>query len=433
MKIFILPSSVHCLNLGDVAMMEVTCRRFRNFWPDAQIYVLNDAPELLELYCPKAIPVRPIGQQAYYTTVAYLSRIGRRFASPAISELDYTWRHNWPGLAEKLVTARSGERAGAEVRNFLDLVRSCDLVMASGAGQITTSFSGASALLLGTLEMAQRHGIDTALMGQGIGPIDEPCFRARAAKVLPKVDLICVRETITGPSLLDALGVSRERVVVTGDDAIETVYENRREALGSCIGVNLRISWYSDIPGDFVAALRRPLQEAATELGAPMVSVPISRHPDEDDSGICERLFEGYSSVPTPDNDLTLVEGMIREIGRCRVMITTSYHGGVFALAQGIPVVAWLKSKYFAAKLYGLANQFGVGCEVVTLEEENWESHLKSAILGAWKSAEQLRPQLLEAARSQLSASKGAYERLRNSFAAESRMQIPVDLQALHK
>ena len=138
MKIFILPSSVHCLNLGDVAMMEVTCRRFRNFWPDAQIYVLNDAPELLELYCPKAIPVRPIGQQAYYTTVAYLSRIGRRFASPAISELDYTWRHNWPGLAEKLVTARSGERAGAEVRNFLDLVRSCDLVMASGAGQITT-------------------------------------------------------------------------------------------------------------------------------------------------------------------------------------------------------------------------------------------------------------------------------------------------------
>jgi len=431
MKIFILPSSVHCLNLGDVAMMQVTCRRFRKFWPDAEIHVLNDAPELLELYCPKAIPVRPIGQQAYYTTAAYLSRIGHRFASPAISELDYTWRHNWPGLAEKLVTTRRGQSAGAEVRNFLDLVRSCDLVMASGAGQITTSFSGASAPLLGTLELAQRHKIRTAIMGQGIGPIDEPCFRARVASVLPNVDLICVRETISGPPLLDALGVSRERVLVTGDDAIETVYENRRDALGNCIGVNLRISWYSDIPGDFVAALRRPLQEAATKLGAPMVSVPISRHPDEDDSGICERLFEGYSSVPTPDNDLTLVEGMIREIGRCRVMVTTSYHGGVFALAQGIPVVAWLKSKYFAAKLFGLANQFGVGCQVVTLEEEDWESHLKSAILGAWNSAEQLRPQLLEAARSQLSASKAAYERLRNGFAAES--QTPVNLQALYQ
>ena len=84
-------------------------------------------------------------------------------------------------------------------------------------------------------------------------------------------------------------------------------------------------------------------------------------------------------------------------MGRCRVVITTSYHGGVFALAQGIPVVAWLKSKYFAAKLYGLANQFGVGCEVVTLDEGNVEVRLKTAILSAWNSAEQNRPRLLDA------------------------------------
>lgn len=420
MKIFIIPSSVHCLNLGDVAMMQVTCRRFRKFWPDSEIYVLNDAPELLELYCPGAKPVRPIGQQSYYTTAAYLTRLGKRLGSPALSELDYSWRHQWPGLAEKLIGIRGGEANAAEVKNFVELVKSCNLVMASGAGQITDSFSGASAPLLGTLEVAQDHGIHTAIMGQGIGPIDDPNFRARAAKVLPKVDIICVRETITGPPLLDALGVPREHVVVTGDDAIETVYENRRESLGHCIGVNLRVSWYSDIPGGLIESLRHPLQEAATELGAPMVSIPISRHPDEDDSGICAQLFAGYSSVPTPDNDLTLVEGMVREIGRCRVMITTSYHGGVFALAQGIPVVAWLKSKYFAAKLYGLANQFGVGCEIVTLDEAHWESRLKSAILSAWNSAEQVRPRLLEAARSQLAASRAAYEVLRNTVSVHT-------------
>ena len=236
-------------------------------------------------------------------------------------------------------------------------------------------------------------------------------------KVLPRVDLICVRETVTGPPLLDSLGVSRERVVVTGDDAIETVYANRQDELGNGIGVNLRVSWYSDISDDLVSALRRPLQEAAREVGAPLVSIPISRHPEEDDSGICDRLFEGYPLIAQPANDLRLVEGMVREIGRCRVMITTSYHGGVFALAQGIPVVAWLKSKYFAAKLYGLANQFGVGCEVVTLDEGDWASRLKSAILSAWNSAEQVRPRLLEAAISQLAASRAAYERLRRSLA----------------
>jgi colanic acid/amylovoran biosynthesis protein len=216
------------------------------------------------------------------------------------------------------------------------------------------------------------------------------------------------------------LKVPREHVVVTGDDAIETVYANRQDRLGNCIGVNLRVSWYSDIPGDLTETLRHPLQEAAEVVGASLVSIPISRHPEEDDSGICDRLFAGYSRIAEPANDLTLVEGMIREIGRCRVMITTSYHGGVFALAQGIPVVAWLKSKYFAAKLYGLANQFGVGCEVVTLDEGDWESHLKAAILAAWNSAEEVRPHLLAAASSQLAASKAAYERLRGRFASTS-------------
>jgi polysaccharide pyruvyl transferase WcaK-like protein len=416
MRILIHPSSVHCLNLGDVAMMQVTVRRFQRFWPDAEIYVINDSPELLDLYCPGAKPLNSVGQNDYYTTAAYLTRLGKRLSAPAFSEMDVNWRHRWPELAEKLVAARNGEAAQSAIRRFLDLVRSCDLVVASGAGQITTSFSGASTPLVNTIELAQRHGITTAILGQGIGPIDDPYLRARAAKVLPKVDLICVRETVTGPPLLDALKVPREHVVVTGDDAIETVYANRQDKLGNGIGVNLRVSWYSDIPGDLTETLRHPLQEAAGAVGAPLISIPISRHPEEDDSGICDRLFEGYPMIAQPANDLTLVEGMIREIGRCRVMITTSYHGGVFALAQGIPVVAWLKSKYFAAKLYGLANQFGVGCEVVTLDEGDWESRLKAAILAAWNSAEEVRPQLLEAASLQLAASKAAYERLRGHF-----------------
>jgi colanic acid/amylovoran biosynthesis protein len=98
------------------------------------------------------------------------------------------------------------------------------------------------------------------------------------------------------------------------------------------------------------------------------------------------------------------------------VVVTTSYHGGVFALSQGIPVVAWVKSKYFAAKLYGLANQFGVGCEVVALDEGNVAERLKSAVLAAWNSAEHSRPRLLEAAVAQIAASRAAYERLRREI-----------------
>jgi len=266
MRILIDPSSVHCLNLGDVAMLQVTVKRFRQFWPDAEIYVFNETPELLDLYCPTAKPLMPVGRQAYYTTAEVLTRLGRRYSMPALSEEDVAWRHRWPNAAEKLAASRRGEATGADVHAFLERVQSCNLVVASGAGQITTSFRGNSTLVLNTMELAQQHGISTAILGQGIGPIDDPCLRARAAKVLPKVNLICIRETITGPPLLDLLGVPRDHVAVTGDDAIETVYGNRQDKLGNCIGVNLRVSWYSAIRDDVIDALRGPLQEAAREV-----------------------------------------------------------------------------------------------------------------------------------------------------------------------
>ena len=46
---------------------------------------------------------------------------------------------------------------------------------------------------------------------------------------------------------------------------------------------------------------------------------------------------------------------VIERVGECRVVVTGSYHGAVFALAQGIPVVALVKSPYYVNKMAGLA------------------------------------------------------------------------------
>jgi hypothetical protein len=50
------------------------------------------------------------------------------------------------------------------------------------------------------------------------------------------------------------------------------------------------------------------------------------------------------------------------------------------------------------------------------LDEADWEDRLKFAILSAWRSSEEVRPKLLEAARSQLAASEAAYDRLHHSI-----------------
>jgi polysaccharide pyruvyl transferase WcaK-like protein len=424
MRILIDPSSFHSLNLGDVAMLQVTVRRLQHFWPHAELLIFGDQPELLKMYCPFARALEPQGRDVWFSAAAILTRTGRRFSMPSLTEIDVEWRQRWPGLAEKVVALRAGRAAAIAVRAVIDVVRSCDLVVASGAGQITTTFGAHSTLILNTMEAAVRHGIPVVLFGQGIGPIDDACLRARAAKVLPQASLICLREAVTGPGLVQSLGVPPEKVMITGDDAIDMAYCRRPESLGNAIGVNLRLSWYSEMGTEVIEAVRGPLQEAARALGAPLLSVPISRHPDERDQEVFEQLAAGYPSVLAPTHDVLTTEGIIDEVGRCRVVISTSYHGGLFSLSQGIPVVAWLQSKYFATKLHGLAKQFGTGCEIVFMDEENPAERLHSAIESAYNSASQTRPKLLDAAASQVALSKAAYARVYRDVMGERRHKL---------
>ena len=88
-----------------------------------------------------------------------------------------------------------------------------------------------------------------------------------------------------------------------------------------------------------------------------------------------------------------------------------SYHGAVFALAQGIPVVALSASRYYDAKLQGLADLFPGGCIVLSMDAPDLAERLAAAVAAAWDSADERRPALLAAAEQQIAASQRAYER----------------------
>jgi polysaccharide pyruvyl transferase WcaK-like protein len=416
MHILICPSSLHSLNAGDVAMLQVAVRRFQKFWPGARITVFTENPELLEFYCPGTEALDAAGRRELYETANYLTRLGSRLPDPAptiSAEMETAMRSRFPNAVASLMKIKGRTASVESLDSYQKVLNACDFVAVSGAGQITTSFSEPATLILNTLEGAIRRGIPTAIFGQGIGPIDDPRLLARAKTVLPHVDFIGLRESLVGPPLLESIGVPKEKIMVTGDDAIELAWSQRPERLGNSIGVNLRVAWYADIGEDFIASLRRVLIEAAETLNASLVSVPISRHPEERDQEVCDKLFSGYKAVLPPENDVTRTEGVMREEGRCRVVVTTSYHGGVFALSQGIPVVAWIKSRYFASKLEGLANQFGTGCTVISLEEADAMQQLKQAIINSWHTAEQTRQPLLAAAERQINSSREGYDRAR--------------------
>ena len=126
------------------------------------------------------------------------------------------------------------------------------------------------------------------------------------------------------------------------------------------------------------------------------------------------RLLEGFDDASDGGASLQTPADVMRQVGRCRLVITGSYHAGVFALSQGVPVIGLAKSDYYVAKFEGLADQFGCGCDTVPLNQTALKQDLLDKTSRLWKAAGALRPRLLQAAEKQIAQGQQAYERLRD-------------------
>jgi colanic acid/amylovoran biosynthesis protein len=162
--------------------------------------------------------------------------------------------------------------------------------------------------------------------------------------------------------------------------------------------------------------VRKALHIVASQFSAPLVPVPISRHSDpgneDPDSVAIQKLIKGYSVSVDGGYHLDTPLKVIENVSLCRVVVTASYHAAVFALSQGIPVVALAKSEYYVDKFLGLIDQFGVGCEVIFLSDQHLEEKLIESIRQKWSKADSLRAELLTNAKHQVELGQAAYKRL---------------------
>jgi len=315
-------------------------------------------------------------------------------------------------VAENIVLGRTPQvrvdlgraRRDVAVAAYVDGLEAADLFLLSGRGGLTDAFPGEADATLGELALATRMGKRIALLGQGIGPLTRRDLRRRAAAILPAVDLIALREDAAGPALLADLGVSPERIAITGDDAIALV-DTPGESDARSIAVNIRVAQYAGVAPDAVAELSRAVRGVAEQLGAPVVPVALSTHPHEDDAAALAAGGFGGEPPRTPAQ-------VIDRIGGARVMVTGSYHGAVFALSRGIPAVAISASPYYEGKFRGLRAMFGEGCEVVSLSGPEPAREVGIVARRLYESGPAPRAGLLAAAASQVEASRAAYARL---------------------
>jgi polysaccharide pyruvyl transferase WcaK-like protein len=403
MRILVEPSDFVLHNSGDAAMLEVGVTRLSALFPHASINVLSNTPDSFPRWATNVQPIAATGYHAYAAQRARQRKEGHRHL---------VRKRNLVERFRRFFRAHNAPRS-TEIETFVEEVSRSDLVIATGMGGITDFFAEFAYGMLGAFELAIRHGAVTAMMGQGMGPLTKPDLVAYAREILPKIDLIALRERRLGEPLLRALGVPADRIVTTGDDAIEMVCERSSvETTGRGVGVNLRVSSYANVEGPIVVCVREAVQKAARLLDAPLLPVPISCYPTEADHLTIRELLAGYDHPLDGGAAIDSARKVIDQIVKCRAVVTGSYHAGVFALALGVPVVGLARSQYYIDKFQGLAHQFGVGCEVILLDTPDLESKIATAIERAWRSAETVRPQLLAAAARQVELQRAAYRHL---------------------
>jgi polysaccharide pyruvyl transferase WcaK-like protein len=397
-RLLIEPSDYVLRNVGDMAMIEAATDRLSNTIPGARLQVLTREPDNLRKLCPDVESLEARGRDLWLALLSpsVSSAIPVRLATKLRLQLER--------LARPLIRVRRPDLAG-RIPKFLDTVRSADALIVTGMGGITDAFPRYASDLLDTMALALAFDVPVFMVGQGIGPLDSRRLRSRAADVLPRVRLIALREGRAGIPALKALGVSPERIFVTGDDAVEMAFEQRSPTLADAIGFNLRVSDYSGVGSQDA----QRVADVVRRRGASIIPLPVSRAEEETDIETFHGLFpELTRNVPR----IEVAADLIQQTKRCRIVIAGSYHAAVFALSMGVPTIGIAHSPYYVDKFAGLEAMFGEGCAWVDLKEPDAATRLADFIERIWKGAAALRPKLLAAAESQIASGHAAYRKI---------------------
>jgi colanic acid/amylovoran biosynthesis protein len=163
------------------------------------------------------------------------------------------------------------------------------------------------------------------------------------------------------------------------------------------------------IKDSVIGLLGRFAEKHATRI----VPIPISFHDQGEDLRAIQEITDCDLQVGQNGFDFETPQKIISWISQCRLVVTGSYHAGVFALAQGIPVIGLAKSIYYKDKFFGLADQFGEGCHTLLLDQPAWKEILLTVLENFWSQAPMLKPKLLASAKRQIESGQAAYQCLR--------------------
>lgn len=404
-------------NLGDVAMLQVAVRRLKDIFPRAHIHVITAEPSRLAIYADFTVPVSERYRSAWFDTFNLIGA-WRRFFPPGfygiLQSLERKFRISHPELAVRRLAHRFSEsdERFKDAAHFFQLVKQADLVVATGGGFVNDVFIRHASMVLDVLSLAKALGKPTAMLGQGLGPIKDPGLLKDSLSALQGLSLLTLREGKFSPDLVpNVLRSNTSRCIVTGDDAIEIAYSEQDHPLGASIGLNVRLHDYSGLGETVASEIGGVVVDFSKQKSAPISILPVCIKGAKNDFVATKAMLPDTGGFVEPQDET--VENLVNLVRGCRLVMTASYHAAVFALSQGIPVIALVASDYYAAKFEGLAHQFPGGVVLINLSNSDWKKSMQSALQSAWDSSPSLRPKLRTFAEAQRNLSRLAYQVLK--------------------
>ncbi|MDX3224517.1 polysaccharide pyruvyl transferase family protein [Streptomyces sp. ME19-01-6] len=272
-----------------------------------------------------------------------------------------SWQQMRPQESPAELTARGAQ-----------LLAETDLVVATG-GDLYTSDYGVSRPYLRVLTAAQQRDIPTAMIGQSVGPFDDPSDAEAWITVAARCHLLTVRESLSHGYLVGKLGLPEHRVQLSSDPAflLPTATGERTSAvlrpLGLtpqdpyiCLAPSQGITRFSALEeAQHATAVTRLATALARTWRIPVVLVPhchdSRRH--NDDRILAAHIAEaaGMSQVMTLPGALTASDykGVL---SRAELVISERLHSAIGALSSGVPAIAIGHSHKFngvLAETYG--------------------------------------------------------------------------------
>lgn len=388
---------------GDAAMLAVTISLLRRAWPEASIGVVTEARTRLALLELSVTPLREGGIRT--------ARLPRVATHVPRRSLDAFWavtqRHTRWYRAATLIGRALPPRGAV----FSADDAPAELAIATGGGYMCDMDEPRALGALDLLERVSDAGGVTAMTSQGVGPISSARLLARVAEVAPRIDRMMLRERVTGLPLLERLGMSSDKVVVPGDDAILYSRPPLDVSTRRSIGISFRPAPYLALDG-LESRIADGIGLAARRLGAPVRPVTSCEWADGD--RIVNRSIANHA--PSAEPDIRRSDGpdeFATAFRECRVVVTSLYHAAVLAVSQGVPAVCIASSAYPMSKYVGLADLYGdQGLTLIDASGGVEPARLAEAIEHAWEPPAGQTDELASRTETICAAILAEYERL---------------------